>query len=167
MIALQIQDVKVFMGKLLLQHSFDAFLVVEGSITTYNTFHIDGRLHPDYYTAQEQDALKTSRRSFSLWQELRPFCLELIKGKRTPLNFRFTFRLSRENTEKLLSQTGSSFSLEQVNGLILNLRYDESGLMCTTGLSLNLFTMDKSLEHAWDQMVQKFLLSQGLCFTLL
>lgn len=45
MIALQIQDVKDFMGKLLLQHTFDAFLVVEGSITTYNTFHIDGRLH--------------------------------------------------------------------------------------------------------------------------
>ena len=68
MIALQIQDVKDFMGKLLLQHTFDAFLVVEGSITTYNTFHIDGRLHPDYYTAEEQEALKTSLRSFSLWQ---------------------------------------------------------------------------------------------------
>ncbi len=167
MIALQIQDVKDFMGKLLLQHTFDAFLVVEGSITTYNTFHIDGRLHPDYYTAEEQEALKTSLRSFSLWQELKPFCLELIKGKRTPLSFRFTFRLSRENTEKLLTQTGSSFSLEQVDGLLLNLRYDETGLVCTTGTSLKLFTMDKSLEHAWDQMVQKFLLSQELIFTLL
>ncbi len=167
MIALQIQDVKDFMGKLLLQHTFDAFLVVEGSITTYNTFHIDGRLHPDYYTAEEQEALKTSLRSFSLWQELKPFCLELIKGKRTPLGFRFTFRLSRENTEKLLTQTGSSFSLEQVDGLLLNLRYDETGLVCTTGTSLKLFTMDKSLEHAWDQMVQKFLLRQELIFTLL
>ena len=167
MIALQIQDVKDFMGKLLLQHTFDAFLVVEGSITTYNTFHIDGRLHPDYYTAEEQEALKTSLRSFSLWQALKTFCLELIKGKRTPLSFRFTFRLSRENTEKLLAQTGSSFSLEQVDGLLLNLRYDETGLVCTTGTSLKLFTMDKSLEHAWDQMVQKFLLSQELIFTLL
>lgn len=167
MIALQIQDVKDFMGKLLLQHTFDAFLVVEGSITTYNTFHIDGRLHPDYYTAEEQEALKTSLRGFSLWQELKPFCLELIKGKRTPLGFRFTFRLSRENTEKLLTQAGSSFSLEQVDGLLLNLRYDETGLVCTTGTSLKLFTMDKSLEHAWDQMVQKFLLRQELIFTLL
>ena len=83
------------------------------------------------------------------------------------MSFRFTFRLSRENTEKLLTQTGSSFSLEQVDGLLLNLRYDETGLVCTTGTSLKLFTMDKSLEHAWDQMVQKFLLSQELIFTLL
>lgn len=167
MIALQIQDVKDFMGKLLLQHTFDAFLVVEGSVTTYNTFHIDGRLHPDYYTKEEQEALGTDPRHFSLWQELRPFCLELIKGKRTPLGFRFTFQLSRENTAKLLTQTGSSFSPDQVNGLVLNLRYDETGLVCTTGTSLNLFTLDKSLELAWDQMVQKFLASQDLAFTLL
>ena len=129
MIALQIQDVKDFMGKLLLQHTFDAFLVIEGSITTYNTFHIDGRLHPDYYTKEEQEALETHLRRFSLWKELRPFCLELIKGKRTPLSFRFTFQLSLENTAKLLTQTGSPFSPEQVNGLVLNLRYDENGLV--------------------------------------
>ena len=167
MISLQIEDIKSFMNKLLLKPDFDAFLLVEGTITTCNTFHIDGEIKPGYYTKEEEEALGLLGRRFSRWQELRPFCLDLIKGKRTPLSFRFTFRLSRENTEKLLTQTGSSFSLEQVDGLLLNLRYDETGLVCTTGTSLKLFTMDKSLEHAWDQMVQKFLLSQELIFTLL
>lgn len=165
MISLKIEAIKPFMNKLLLYPAFDSFHLVEGTITTYNTFHIDGRLQPGYYSKEEQESLGLSGRRFSRWQELRPFCLELIKGKRTPLSFRFTFQLSPENTEKLLTQTGSLFSPKDVNGLILNIRYDSTGLTCTTATSLTLFTMDKSLEHSWDQMVQKFLLKQDIAFT--
>ena len=167
MISFQIEDVKNFMNKLLLGGTFDAFHVVEGSVITYNTFHIDGHLHPDYYSKEEQEALGLSTRRFSRWQEVKPFCLELIKGKRTPLGFHFTFQLSPENTEKLLSQTASPFSPGDVNGLALNIRYEDGHVICTTALSLNLFTMDKSLEHAWDQMVKKFFLKQDLAFHLL
>ena len=104
MISLQIEAIKPFMNKLLLHPTFDAFLLVEGTVTTCNTFHIDGHLNPDYYSKEEQESLGLGCRRFSRWQELRPFCLELIKGKRTPLGFRFTFQLSPENTEKLLTQ---------------------------------------------------------------
>ena len=110
-----------------------------------------------------QNAVFLSGRSFVH----RTFCLELIKGKRTPLGFRFTFQLSPENTRKLLAQSGSTFSMDDIGGLILNIRYDSAGLFCTTALSLNLFTMDKSLEHTWDQMVRKFLIKQAVAFTLL
>ena len=167
MISLQIEAIKPFMNKLLLHPTFDAFLLVEGTVTTCNTFHIDGHLNPDYYSKEEQESLGLGNRRFSRWQELRPFCLELIKGKRTPLGFRFTFQLSPENTEKLLTQTESPFFPKDVNGLILNIRYDSAGLFCTTAASLALFTMDKSLEQSWDQMVQKFLLKQDIAFTLL
>ena len=166
MIALQIQDIKDFMNRLLLKETFDPFLVIEATITTYNTFHIDGRLKPDYYSPEERENLNLAEHHFSRWQNLRPFCLELIKGKRTPLSFQFTFQLSPENTKKLLDQTESVFSFQDVNVLILNIRYDSTSLFCTTALSLNIFTMDKSLEHAWDQMIQKFLLKQEISFTL-
>lgn len=89
MISFQMEDVKAFMNKLLLSQTFDAFHVVEGSVITYSTFHFDGHLHPDYYTKEEQEALGLESRRFARWPELRPFCLELIKGKRTPLGFRF------------------------------------------------------------------------------
>ena len=166
MISMQIQDVKSFMNKLLLKNVFDAFLVMEGSIITYNTFHIDGHLQPDFYSKEEQEELGLSSRRFSRWQDLRPFCLDLIKGKHTPLGFRFTFQLSPENTEKLLAQTNSSFSPSDINGLILNIRYEGNTLFCTTGTSMCLFTLDKSLEQAWDQMVQKFFLQQDISFIL-
>ena len=53
MIALQIQDIKNFMSKLLLSQTFDHFLLVEGSITTFNTFRIEGRVHKDFFSEEE------------------------------------------------------------------------------------------------------------------
>ena len=94
MIALQIADIKTFMKQFLLSGTFDHFLLLEGNVTTFAAFHIDGTLHPSYFNTQEQELLEN--RSLSFWGEVRPFCLELIKGKRTPLSFRFTRRIKRE-----------------------------------------------------------------------
>ena len=163
MVALQIADIRSFMKKLLLTDSFDRFLFLEGSITTFNTFHIDGTLQKSYYTREEQDLL--GERSLSLWEELRPFCLNLIKGRKTPLSFRFTFQLSASNVEKLLAQTGITIPVDQVRGLLINLHYDGRSLRCTTGISLSVFTMDKKLDHAWDDMVQKYFRQQGIPYT--
>lgn len=162
MTALQIADIKSFMKYFLLTDTFDRFLLLEGTITTFNTFHIDGTLQKSYYTQEEQELL--ANRSLSLWGEIRPFCLELIKGKKTPLSFRFTLQLSASNTEKLLAQTGVRIPLEQVRGLLMNLKYDGHTLSCTTGTSLTVFTMDKKLDHAWDDMVQRYFRQQGIPF---
>lgn len=165
MIALQIQDIKNFMNRLLLSQTFDHFLLVEGSITTYNVFRIDGRLHKDFFTEDEMEERALKEREFSLWKEVRPICLELIKGKKTPLGFQFTFQLSRENTAKLLTASGiTSIRPENVSGLLFNVRYNDAGLSCITATNLNLFTMDKSLEHAWDDMVKRFLRQQEISF---
>lgn len=165
MIALQIQDIKNFMSRLLLSQTFDQFLLVEGSITTYNVFRIDGRIHKDFFTSEEIENLALNDREFSLWREVKPFCLELIKGKKTPLSFKFIFQLSRENTEKLLIASGiSSIQPENISGLLLNVRYDNGSLSCITAANLNLFTLDKSLEHAWDDMVKRFLKQQEISF---
>ena len=162
MVALQIADIKSFMKNLLLADSFDRFWLLEGSITTFNTFHIDGTLQKSYFTMEEQEQIES--RTLSYWGEVRPFCLELIKGKKTPLAFRFTLQLSSANTEKLLSQAGIPIPAEQVRGLLLNLRYDGHTLLCTTGTSLSVFIMDKKLDHAWDDMVQKYFRQQGIPF---
>ncbi len=161
MISLHILDVKGFMSQLLLRDTFDHFYLTEASVTTFCTFRIDGHLQKDYYSSEERKQEEFSL-PYSFWKQVRPFCLELIKGKKTPLNFRITFQLSASNTEKLLRQTGTSFTSSDVNGLYLNLHYDGHSLHCVTGTSLNLFTMDKSLEHTWDEMVRKFFRSREI-----
>ena len=165
MIALQIQDIKNFMSKLLLTQTFDNFLLIEGSVTTYNTFYIDGRIHKDFFTEEELEERALNTRTFSLWKEVRPFCLELKKKKKTPLGFKFVFQLSRENTAKLLTASGiTSLLPENVTGLLLNIRYDGGNLSCITATNLNLFTLDKSVEHAWDDMLKRFLKQQEISF---
>ena len=165
MIALQIQDIKQFMSKLLLSQTFDNFLLIEGSITTYNTFRIDGRLHKSFFTEEEKEAQGLEERAFSLWKEVKPFCLELIKGKKTPLSFQFVFQLSKENTGKLLLASGiTSIQPENISGLLLNVPYDNGNLSVITATNLSLFTLDKTLEHAWDDMVKRFLKQQEISF---
>ena len=165
MVALQIQDIKIFMNKLLLSQTFDNFLLVEGSITTYNTFRIEGRVHKDFFSVEEIEEKGLENREFSLWKEVKPFCLELIKGKKTPLGFKFTFQLSKENTAKLLASSGiTSIQPENISGLLLNIRYDNGALNVVTATNLSLFTLDKSLEHAWDDMVKRFLKQQEISF---
>lgn len=160
MILLEIQDVKECMSKLLLADAFDPFLFIEGEIVTYNTFKMDGYLKKEFFTSEENEVIGS--RSYSLWKDMREFCFSIIKGKKTPLSFKFVFGLSDSNIEKLLKQQNLSFSSADVQGLYINLRYDGQKLTCVTGTSMNLFTMDKSLEQAWDRMVQKFFVQKGI-----
>ena len=63
--------------------------------------------------------------------------------------------MSAPNIARLLEQEHLSFAPVDVQGLYLNFKYDGTKLSCTTGTSMNLFTLDKSLEQAWDKMAQR------------
>ena len=105
----QIQDLKDFMKKLLLTETFDAFLLSEASVTTYAAFHLDGSIHPDYFSTDEAETLTTEQCGYVLWKRVRPLFFELMKGKNTPLSFQIVFRLAQYNVESLLRQSGLSY----------------------------------------------------------
>lgn len=162
MIALALTDVKECMGKLLLSETFDPFYFIEGEIVTFSTFTIDGYLKKDFY-----DAENAPEREYALWKDVREFCFSIIKGKRTPLSFKFILGLSDSNIEKLLLQQELDFKPQDVRGLYINLKYDGQNLQCITGTAMNLFTMDKSLEQAWDKMIQKFFTQKEIKYEVL
>ena len=159
MLALHILDLKDFTGKLFIGDVFHRFYLTEASFTTSVTFTIDGTLHKEFY-----DSDNCPERTCCYWEEVKSQCFSFIKGKRTPLHFKIVFQLSRENTEKLLMQSGLSLKREDVCGLYLNLQFDGAQLICTTGSSLRFFTMDKTLDHVWDDMVRKFFRKQNIVF---
>ncbi len=162
MIALSLTEVKECMSKLLLSETFDLFLFIEGEIMTFSTFTMDGYLQKDFFHENE-----APNREYALWKDMREYCFSLIKGKRTPLSFKFVLGLSEANIEKLIQQQGLDFELEDVRGLYINLKYDGKNLQCVTGTAMNLFTMDKSLEQTWDIMVQKFFTQKEIAFEVL
>ena len=146
------------MQHLLLKTTFDSFSLIEGEISTYNTFHIDGYLHKKFFEEAPQ-------KEYSSWGDLREFCFQIIRGKRTPLNFRFILSLPREDFEDFLNQQEIfAFRSSDLQGLYLNFKYDGTSLKCVTGISLSLFTMDKTLEKVWDNYAKEFFLKQEIDF---
>lgn len=164
MLALRITNLKDFMNKLLLQDTFDHFLLCEATITTYASFHIDGALHHDFFDAGEAEQMKAANWHHCSWQKLRPYCFSIIKGKRTPLNFKIIFQLNADETALLIARSGLSVIPEDVLGLYINCQYDGEKVTLTTGSSLRIFTLDKSLDHAWDEMLLQFLDRQEIGF---
>lgn len=153
-----ILDTKKCMTELLLRETFDGFLFIEGEITTFNRFSVDGYLRKEFYG--EEDSCPDE--GYSTWNMLRDFCFSIIKGKRTPLDFRFIFSLTENDIARLIKEKQLDFQPETVQGLYLNFKYNGSVLTCTTGTSLNVFTLDKSLEHAFDAWAGEFFSSHGI-----
>lgn len=160
MISLKILDVKSFMGSLLIQKVFDNFLLSEAEITTFAHFSVEGRINQNFYTDEEKEELKVGR--YVRWSEIKPYVFSLIKGNKLPLYIKIVMLLSEENSEKLLLQSGASFHKEEVKGLFLNIRYEKDNLIITTGTSVGTFTLDKTLEHYWDESVRKFLKKESI-----
>ena len=85
MIALELKNTKSFMKHLLLSNTVDHFLFIEGEIVTFNTFTLDGYLQKNFF---EPDTVPPHQ--YSSWGQIRELCFSIIKGKRTPLRFRFS-----------------------------------------------------------------------------
>ena len=150
MIAINIKNVKAFMSALLLSDTFDNFNFIEGEITTFNTFKIDGYIKKDFF--EKDEVLQ----EYSKWSSIKEFCYSIIKGKRTPLDFKIIFGLSPKNIENLILKNNLGIDPATVQGLYMNIKYDGTNLHLITGTSFKSFTMDKTLEAAFDKMVLKF-----------
>jgi hypothetical protein len=162
MISLKIEEQKTFTSELFIGNIFDSFLVREVSITTFNTFTIDGRVRQGYYSDEELEENKIEE--FSSWKALKPFCFSLIKGKRLPESFRIVLLLAPAARERFVKKHAPSLLPEQVGGLYLNIQYENGTMTCVTGTSLNVFTMDKSLDREWDEAVMQFLTRNMIAF---
>ena len=159
MLALRILDLKDFTGKLFIGEMFQHFSFVEASFTTFVTYTLDGQLHKEFFDSEQKPM-----RTYCLWEDVQAQCFSIIKGKRTPLNFKIVFQLSSPNVEKLLSQSGIALKPEDIYGLYLNCQFDGKQLLCTTGTSLKIFTLDKQLDRVWDEMVRKFFRKNQVAF---
>ena len=163
MIALKVEDVKTFTSKLFLKEDFDSFLVKEVNIVTYNNFSIDGHIRQGYYTDEELEANQIE--SFSSWKVLRPVCFSLIKGKKLPGSFSITLQLPDGEVKGFLEDSGLSMAPETIQGLAMNIRYEEGSMTVVTAASLSIFTLDKTIDMEWELYVQKFLKNSGIAFT--
>ena len=154
MIALKIEDMKQFTASLFLGEVFDSFLLKEAEIVTFNMFTIDGRVRHGYYSEEELEGHQIEE--YSAWSAVKPFCFSLIKGKKLPESFHIVLQLSPKSTKSFLDKNQIPVAAEQVQGLYLNIRYEETKIQCVTGTSLSFFTLEKTMDQEWDKAVCQF-----------
>ena len=80
----------------------------------------------------------------------------MIRGRNTPLAFQFVFRLPDGEMSALIEKEAISRELTaDVSGLLLNLSFDGTSILLTTGVSHRTFSLDRTLERAWDNYAQQ------------
>ncbi len=153
MIALQIKNTKQFMSALLASEAFDGFLLDSAELKTANTYTIDGHVNKDFFGEDDKPEY-----DLSSWKSMRPVCYELIKGKHTPVSFKFILCLTPDKKEELLEASLSAV----VSSLVFIIKFAGGHITITTGAALAGFTLDKSYDKIWDEYMKRFLDSANL-----
>lgn len=168
MLALQISQMKPFMNQLLAGEAFDCFLLEEAVISTANTHTIDGRINRSFFSKEELSE-GCCPYAFRPWSELKGLCFHLIKGKHTPLFFKFVFQLKPELFSGLL---GDNAELSRIKSLILTVKYDSSPsggskALLTTGTSYHTFVMTREADRLWDKALVAYLSGKEIPFDII
>ena len=98
---------------------------------------------------------------------MKPLCFNLIKGKRTPLFFKFVLHLKQESVGKLLAAGNCNIPTEQIKALVLTIKYDGSQVVLTTGSAFHTFVMSKEPDNIWDKALQQFLARKNIDYEIL
>lgn len=162
MISFHIKEIKPFMAKLLMGATFDHLVLKSMEIQTFTDFIITGNFNESYFTKEELDERAGSR--FISWSEVKQIAYSIIKGNKTPLLLKLVLQLPPSEAFKLVKISGIGLKEEEVGGLYMNIRFEKGELHIITGVAIKAFTMDKSLEQAWDESVRHFLVNQGINF---
>lgn len=161
---IEIKDNKKFMKALLMESVFDSFAFEEADITTYNHFYIDGHLVPAFYEQDNQDlaldesnTVSTTRQEFSVWENIRPICFQLMKGKRLPVQFKIVLHAPQDIVNTLLADETCSVSNDLLKALVITIKFNGSSTSCVSATAFYSFVMDKSMDLLWDQWLSKFI----------
>ena len=149
------------MNHLLVADTFDPFLLEEATISTALTVTIDGHINKDFYPADErgEDCIPWELQSF---RKIKGLCFDLIKGKHTPLYFKFVLHMQPDKAAAML--TKAQVDPDVIRALVLNIRYDGEKTVLTTGCAYQTFTMDKSANTVWDKALKKYLDLNGIAY---
>ena len=166
MLALQITSMKAFMNELLTGETFDIFLLEEASLATTVTYQIDGHINMDFYPMAERTP-ELIPYEYQPWSEIKGLCFNLIKGKHTPLSFKFVLQLKPDKMNAMLEKEKLSADDLRLKSLVLTIRFDGGKAVMTTGSSYQTFVMDKTADVIWDRQLCKYLAMKGIGFEIM
>jgi hypothetical protein len=142
------------MNRLFKDELFDGFDVRDVEIVTFTRFEISG-VHDKSGLTEEEASRETAY--YLSWARLKPYAFNIIKGSRRPRLMKIIFSMSPERAAEFNANASALF---------INMNFENNELVFTTGSSQKNFSLDKSLELAWDDYVSAFFSGNGLRCTV-
>ena len=160
----QITETGTFMARLLSDQTFDSFLLREASLHTAWHWTIDGHLNESFFPKDVWADPAQRPYEYARWEDVRPYCHGIIKGRTAPTGFTFVFQLKPEHMEAVFRKAQLPTLSETVGSLQLTIRYEGGWVQVLTGTSMKSFTLDKSADRLWDDTMQTFLAAKKIAF---
>lgn len=160
--SIHILDIKPFMQLLFQTEQLNEYEFVSADIRTDMTYSLDGHINRSFFSEEELIQHSLTQRSYLTWSIAREKVFTLIKGKRTPSLLKIVLRASVPETENLISSTNSSLNSNDIDGIFLNINFQENKLNVICGISYKIFTMDKELESEFSTKIITLLKSNSI-----
>ena len=154
MIQLVADDTKKFMNCLLRTEAFDQFLLYDMSLDVLHHFHFDGGINANYLSSEEQEVYEGQK--YITWLSLKPQITSILTQSHTPTNMKITMSLNSNATLDVQKRLLGEQATYPVQGFLINIAFDGTKVSVITGVNYSQFTLDKSVEHAFDRMIEKF-----------
>lgn len=146
MFVIEIEDIKRFMGKLLIENAFDSLSLVQAEIKMAVTYEIDGRINKAFLNSDEEE----ESGEFIAWSDIKPQVMNLIKGKKLPVKM----KLMLENPEK------------QDVTYSLNVIYENARLRLITNVTQKTFSLERPDVSGWEEYIKGILKDNQIAYTI-
>jgi len=154
MIQLIADDTKQFMNCLLRTEAFDQFLLYDMTLDVLHRFEFSGEINTTYLSSDEQELYVNQR--YINWLSLKPQITAILTQSHTPSNMKITMSLSKSATLDIQQRLLGDLTTYPVQGFLINIAFDGKKVTMTTGVNYSQFILDKSIEIAFDRMIEKF-----------
>lgn len=167
MIVIKIIDIKNFMAHLLLQETFDHFLLFEARAVTSSEMVLKGKRRTDWYDSEMWQQMQAETGShdcgYMTWAEMRETVFLFIKGKKSPDKLYIDLETSEKQRKQILGEKISAEG-DQMPSLRLQIRFEKGELLMVPVVSYPVFTLDRSGESLWEEALQSFLRHYKIAF---
>lgn len=150
----EIEETGKFMSELLSGERYDSFYLFEARIKADIDYSINGKINKDFFDSDDRDIMAAEE--YISWKKIKPVVYGFVKGDKLPLSLKLILMFNRENITRLVEMNNLLISENDIGALFFNVLYERESLTVTTGTSIKTFSLDKTLDHVWDDTVEKY-----------
>lgn len=150
----EIEETGKFMSELLTGERYDSFYLFEARIKADIDYSINGKINKDFFDSDDRDIMVAEE--YISWKKIKPVVYGFVKGDKLPLSLKLILMFNRENITRLVEMNNLPISENDIGALFFNVLYEKGSLTVTTGTSIKTFSLDKTLDHVWDDTVEKY-----------